>query len=97
MRASARRTINATAIISDMVSGYNNENGGPPLQITIENMSTTGILIYSRDYRLEIGSLLQIEFDVHGKTCILYAEIVREQVQFSNAHRYGCQLYFFDR
>lgn len=96
VRSSARRTINASAIISDMVSSFNEKAFGSPIQITIENMSTTGILIYSQEHRLDIGSLLQIEFDVRGKTCILYGEIVREQLQFGSAHRYGCKLYFFD-
>ena len=96
VRTSARRTINASAIISDMVSETGNVKISEPLQIMIENMSTTGILINTKNQRLEPGSLLQIEFSVHGKLCVLYGEVVREQVQDDKAHRFGCQLYFFE-
>jgi len=95
VRATARHALNASAVISDMVHGYETKTPSEPIPVTIVDMSTTGILINSRDNRLDIGALLQVEFNAHKKTCILYGEIVREHADESGAYEYGCKLYFF--
>ena len=95
VRVSVRRTVNVSAIISDMVLESEAETLEAPLPVVIEDMSTTGILIKSRAMRLEMGALLQIELKAEKKTGILYCEIVREQKKADGAYRYGCQLYFF--
>jgi len=95
VRVSVRRTVNVSAIISDMVLETEERALEAPLPVVIENMSTSGILIKSRGMRLEMGALLQIELKADRKTGILYCEIVREQKQADGAYRYGCQLYFF--
>jgi len=95
VRVNARRVLNASAVISDMAYGYETKTPAEPMPVTIVDMSITGILINSRDNRLDIGALLQVEFNVHKKTCILYGEIVREHTGASGAYEYGCKLYFF--
>ena len=95
VRNTARRVINASAVISDMVCGYETRTPSEPLPVVIVDMSTTGILINSGDSRLDMGTLLQVEFTVSKKTCILYGEIVRERADENGAHEYGCKLYFF--
>ena len=96
VRESSRRTINASAIISDMVADFETEAPSEPLAVTIVNMSTSGILIDSRRKRLQMGMLLQIEFKVSKKTCVIYGEVVREQAYDDGTFKYGCKLYFFD-
>ena len=97
VRASARRVLNTSAVISDMVSELGTEELSAPLPVTIVNMSTTGVLISPKDIHLKTGALLQIEFNVSRKVCILYAEVVREQTDSDGTLRYGCRLHFFDR
>ena len=97
VRTSVRRKLNASAVISDMVSNSEGEAIGTPLPVIIENMSTTGMLISLRDVRLEAGALLQIEFNLGGKIGILYGEVVRVEPDRDGSYRYGCQLYFFNK
>jgi hypothetical protein len=104
LRVSIRRTLNAPAVISDMIvdpdaGGHNTDipDAPPPtLPVTIENMSVSGILITSGELRLQIGTLLQIELIVSKKTGILYGEVLREQARNDGTFSYGCQLYFFN-
>lgn len=103
-RVSVRRTLNAPAVISDMIVNPEAEEQdleesdapAPMLPVTIENMSVSGVLITSREMRLQTGTLLQIELKVDKKTGILYGEVLREQERDDGAHSYGCQLYFFN-
>jgi len=97
VRTSVRHTLNASAVISDMVIDSGPEELSAPLPVTIENMSVSGILIRSQEMRIETGSLLQVELNVQGKTGILYCEVIREHMHEDGAYRYGCQLYFFDK
>jgi len=96
VRSSARRTLNASALISDMVTDSTESSLSEPIPVTIENMSTTGILIKTRDARFDIGSLLQVEFSISGKNVILFGEVVREDVRDAGTSKYGCKLYFLE-
>jgi len=97
VRVSVRRTVNAKAVISDMISEKDAGSFGEPLPVLIENMSTSGILIRSGKTRIDVGTLLQIELRVEKKTGILYGEVLREQMLTGGAYGYGCQLHFFDK
>ena len=97
VRTSVRHTINTSAVISDMVIGDEAETLEAPIPVMIENMSTSGVLLKSQDARLEIGALLQVEFNANGRTGILYGEVVREQKPTDKDYRYGCQLHFFNK
>ena len=96
VRASVRRTLNASAVISDMVTDQDAIAAAEPLPVIIENMSTTGILLASRDTSLEIGALLQVDLHMGNKIGVLYCEVLREQEQADGMMHYGCQLFFFD-
>jgi hypothetical protein len=50
----------------------------------------------SKRLRFEIGTLLQVELNVHGKNVILYGEVVREESNDDGSFKYGCQLNFLD-
>ena len=94
VRASVRRTLKINAVISDMVTDDDSSAIFSPLPVTIENMSTSGILITLHSARLEKGALLQIEFHLNNKTAVVYGEIIREQVQKDGSFAYGCKLHF---
>jgi len=97
-RVSKRYNINASAVISDMATESDPDALIAPLPVTVENISATGVLIKSKDTRIEIGALVQVEFEMSGKEITLYGEIVREEVVGSNVYeyeyKYGCQLHF---
>ena len=94
VRTSIRHTINASAVISDLVTDSDSEPLQEPIQVMIENLSNTGMLIQSPDERFETGTLLQIEFNINGKNVMLYGEVVRLQTQLNDETKYGCKLYF---
>ena len=96
VRTSVRHTLNASAIISDMVRESEPEKLAEPKQIVIENLSTTGILLRTKTLHIEKGTYLQIEFKLHGKDVILFSEVVREQVIDDDTCKYGCKLHFLD-
>ena len=96
VRTSVRHRINASAVISDMITDSEPEAFHKPIEVTIEDLSTTGLLLRSRTVRFEMESLLQIEFKLHGKDVILFGEVVREQAHNNNVYKYGCKLYFRD-
>jgi len=96
VRASARRTLNASAVISDMITDSSEKGIVEPLPVTIENMSTSGILVKTQAVRFEKGTMLQVEFKVGGKTAIIFAEVVREQKQGDDVYKYGCKLTFLE-
>ena len=96
VRASTRRTLNASAVISDMVTDNDSENLPAPIQITVEDLSTTGILIDTNDRRFELGTFFEIVLELNGKRAILFSEAVREQKSSDDTYKYGCKLYFVD-
>jgi len=96
VRTSKRRTLNASAVISDMVTDSETEKLAEPIKIIIENLSTTGILLGTRSVRFQIGTFLQIEFELYEKDVVLFGEVLREQAFDSGVYKYGCKLYFVD-
>ena len=97
VRTSVRRALNASAVISDMIVDAESERLEAPIQVTIENLSTTGILLKTNATRFEMGAFLSIEFTLHGKNVVLFGEILREQIQDGDTFKYGCKLYFLDK
>ena len=97
VRTSTRHLLNASAIISDMVIGEELEKLENHINVTIENLSTTGILLKVRGNRFKIGTYLQIEFKLHNKNMMLFGEVLREQVIAKDTCKYGCKLHFVDQ
>jgi len=95
-RASDRRIINASAVISDMVTDATAQPLSEPIPVVIENISATGVLVKANAARIEPGSLLQIEFAIGGKAVVLYGEVLRVRFTDGNSFEYGCQLHFPD-
>jgi len=96
VRTNVRHKINASAVISDMATDAEPEKLEEPIQITLEDLSTTGTLIKTWSKRFEMGTFLQIEFKLRGKDMVIFAEVVREEVHDDDVYKYGCKLEFMD-
>ena len=96
VRSTVRHKLNASAVISDMVTDSGSVALNDPLPVIVEDLSSTGILIRSQEMRFEVGAILQVEFEVHGKSVILYCEVLREQFHGGEIFKYGCKLQFLD-
>jgi len=94
-RSKLRRTLNVDAIISEMFIDSVSKKPEEPIQIIIENLSTTGLLLRTATRRFDIGTFLQIEMKLFGKDVILFAEIVRQEVK-EDQQKYGCKLCFLE-
>jgi len=95
-RGAVRHTLNSSAIIREVVVNSKRYALREPVNITIINISTTGVLIMSPELRFVMGSMLRIEVDIHGKETILLGKVVREQRHDDGTHSYGCQLVFLN-
>ena len=93
-RASTRHRLDAPAVVRGMAAGAAPGAAAEPHHVTIENMSTTGVLIVSEGARYEIGAPLQIEFTVNERKSLLYANVIREEAKGEDLFSYGCRLNF---
>ncbi|MCL2151426.1 MAG: PilZ domain-containing protein [Oscillospiraceae bacterium] len=93
-RATARYPLNADALIKEMVVNSEKVSLRDPIQVSLENISKSGIFIKSPEIRFINDVVLWIEFNVKGKEMVLNAKVVREQKNNDNSYSYGCQLVF---
>ena len=93
-RASVRHTLRSPAVIHSLVVNSKQQMLSSPAEITIVNISTSGVLLHSQALHFPIGCVLQVEFNVNGKNTIIYAKIVREQQDDDGSFNFGCQLIF---
>jgi len=95
-RTADRRTLNTSAMISDMVTDSGANELQTPIPTMLENISATGVLVKIENIRINIGTFLQIEFNIIGKEVVLYGEVVRECMLDDHTFEYGCQLHFLN-
>ena len=93
-RGKMRHTLNAPAVVKDIVVNAERVTLIEPVPLVVVNISPTGVLISSPELDFIIGVILQIEFNFLGKNTIIYAKTVREQRNGDGIYRYGCQLIF---
>jgi len=95
-RGAVRHPLNADAQIKEIVVNSETVSLADPVQVTIENISKTGILFKSPDLRFIVDVVPQIELNVRGRDTLLRAKIVREQQNSDDSYSFGCQLVFLD-
>ena len=93
-RSATRHTPNISAVIHSMIVGTTQEMLRSPMNVTIENMSTTGVLIRSPLAQLPVGAILQIELKISGRSVVLHGKVLREQENDDTSFGYGCKLMF---
>jgi hypothetical protein len=81
-------TISTFLINSEVVKLMN------PLNITIKNISATGLMIESKDLPLNEGISLNVEFSLNGKNSIILSKVVRTPEPGSDPNCFGCQILF---
>jgi len=96
-RGAARHTLEAEAIIKDMIIKSKRYTLREPAKVTIENISATGVFLTSPEVRFVIGAVVQIEVEIHGKQTILHGKVVREQQRGDGTYSFGCQLIFLKK
>jgi len=95
-RTSARHVLNIPASIKDLTVNGGQESFREPLQVTIENLSSSGVLIRSPLGGFESGYVLKIEFSINGSDAIIFGKVLREQKNPDFTFCYGCQLIFLE-
>ena len=96
-RGSQRHKLNVPAKINCRIIKTGREPFTPPLEIVIDNISISGVLIKSDKKSIELGSIFEIHANIHGKDAILYTSVVREDVNADNTYSFGCRFHFLDR
>jgi len=93
-RSSERHPLNNDAAITAFIVNSKQESLPSPLGVTIENLSTTGVLIRTLAESLPPGVVLQIALSINGKNTVLYGKVVRGQRNDDSTYSFGCQLIF---
>jgi hypothetical protein len=93
-REASRRVMNTVAVIRHYFFHSVRETLQEPVQVTIENISTTGVLLTSMHARFLISAVLELEFNLHGKSVIIHGKTLREQENDDGTCSYGCKLIF---
>jgi len=93
-RGAVRHTLNVPASVSKLIIDREEHKPNEPMQVTIENLSSTGALVKSPVLYFEAGTILQIDFSIHDREATINARVVREQINSDNSYSFGCQLMF---
>ena len=93
-RGSKRLPLNISAQIKEITVNSEIVQLREPVQVTVENISKTGVLVNSPELRLIINVISQIELNIQGRDTILYAKVVREQTNGDGTYSFGCRLVF---
>jgi hypothetical protein len=93
-RGAPRFPFNINALINNFIVDGEVVRLTNPLRVTIKNMSSTGLMIESRDLPLIEGTLLNIEFKLRDRDTVILCKVVREPIMEANSDTFGCQLMF---
>jgi len=93
-RAALRHELNSPAVIQNVIVDNVRMALQQPLQVTVENLSSTGALLKSVMRYFAIGNTLEIEVNIGGQDAMLYGKVVREQLNRDNTVSYGCKFVF---
>ena len=93
-RGSPRFSIDIPAVINNLIIDSEVVNLTNPINVTIKNISSTGLMIESKSLPLHKGVSLNIEFKLHDKNTITLCKVVREPKTGSTPNHFGCQLIF---
>jgi len=93
-RAYTRHKINAPAVINSFITPAGQQPFSPPLEIIVENISSTGVLIKAPHGYFGLNSLLEIDVNIQGKDVILFVKVVREQGNADDTVSFGCKFIF---
>ena len=90
-RVSARHVVNMPAVVKGTIVNSVQKPFDIPLDVTVENISTTGALIKCKPGLLKVPSTLIVEMSIGGKLTSLTATVMREQLNDNKTSSYGCK------
>ena len=93
-RGSPRFPFNIPAVINNFIIDSEVVKLTNPINVTIKNISSTGLMVESKSLPLTKGIMLNIEFKLHDKNTIILCKVVREPTVGSTPDHFGCQLIF---
>jgi len=93
-RTSVRHKLEFPATITNMTDKSGQKYFNPPLDITVENISTTGALITAPPGHFGLEAVLEIHLNIQGSDVMLRGRVVRRQEQGEDPATYGCRFIF---
>jgi len=87
-RISTRHKIDTPAVVRGAIVDAEYQAFVAPLQVLIDNISTSGALIKTKEPFL-LESIVEIILNINGKDTFLYGEIVRETLNADNPWTYA--------
>ena len=93
-RGSPRFKFNIPALINNFVVDSEVVKLNSPIRVTIQNISSTGLMIESKELPLVAGTVLNVEFKLHGRDTIILCKVIREPAKGFNPDSFGCQIVF---
>jgi len=93
-RGSPRFKFNIPAVINSFVVDSEVVKLNTPIRVTIHDISSTGLMVVSKELPLVEGTVLNVEFKLHGRDTIILCKVVREPAKGFNPDGFGCQLVF---
>ena len=94
VRTAPRYSFNTPALIKSLVVDRDAVTLEFPIDATIVNLSSTGLLLYSPNLELVEGIQLRIEFVFRSRNTIIQCRVVRKSQEVSGLECYGCQIIF---
>lgn len=93
-RVSVRHKLDAPAVITKITTGAEQKQLNDPIHVTIENISSSGMLVKTPLVNFAINAILELNTSINGKDIILMGRLVRKQVYGDNTIGVGCKLVF---
>jgi hypothetical protein len=93
-RGASRFSFNIPGTISTFLVNQEVVKLMNPIHVTIKNISSTGLMIESKDLPLNEGVSLNVEFQLNGRNSIILSKVVRTPTPESEPNCFGCQILF---
>jgi len=96
-RAAKRFKLGIPAVINTMIINKKQEHFTIPLEVIIDNLSSSGAYIKSPLGGFEVGHIVQLQFSMNEQESVIYGKIVRVEKNVDSTFGCGCQLLFMDK
>lgn len=93
-RSATRHVLNASAVIRSLFVDSLRHPYQPPLEVVIENISSSGALIVTAVMEFDIDNVLELNTDIGGHSAALFAKVARKQVISDSVIGLGCYFIF---
>lgn len=95
-RISKRYVVNTKAVVKSLIINRNHVPLLNPLDISIENLSSSGVLIRTQPNCFNVNSIIELKLNIGNSPTTLYGKVVRLQAVDTHNTEYGCKLISVD-